>query len=186
MTRVPAQTEMRDVKFTEVSLRPPDVSSIADTILSQALDFCAQKLNFDNPNAVVDYLRQGDYTAYTYWRYALAKEVAEHLGAWIEDTKAVYFYDHDATPEDSCFAEVPPEPLVHIFVWARRKTAALRSFSEAIDQAFVQSFCELMQTHQPEHLLDIQVVDDHDVDNRRGYGALLTSLHNRPLLVWKR
>jgi hypothetical protein len=37
-----------------------------------------------------------------------------------------------------------------------------------------------------QHLLDVQVVDDAEVEKRVGYGGLLFSLHHRPLKIWER
>jgi len=35
-------------------------------------------------------------------------------------------------------------------------------------------------------LLDAQVADNADVENRNGYAALLSSLYNRPIVIWQR
>jgi hypothetical protein len=40
-------------------------------------------------------------------------------------------------------------------------------------------------TDQLAHLLDVQAVTDEDVENRVGYGAMLSSLHNRPIRIWE-
>jgi hypothetical protein len=37
-----------------------------------------------------------------------------------------------------------------------------------------------------EHVLDVQVIDDEDVRDRRGYGALLKSIYQPPIQVWRR
>jgi hypothetical protein len=44
----------------------------------------------------------------------------------------------------------------------------------------------LIDAPQLAHLLDVQVVEDIDVEERTGYGALLSSVHNRPIQVWER
>jgi hypothetical protein len=44
----------------------------------------------------------------------------------------------------------------------------------------------MIGTRQLAHLLDVQIVDDADVKNRVGYGAMLSSLHHRPIQVWER
>jgi hypothetical protein len=36
------------------------------------------------------------------------------------------------------------------------------------------------------HVLDVQVVDDEEVQNSIGCGALLHSLHTRPIRIWER
>jgi hypothetical protein len=180
------QTEAMDVEFTAPRLQLPDAASMAEAALAKALKFCAQKMGLDSHQAVVDRLRQGDSTACSYCHYSLAKQVAESLGTLDENVKAVYVCDYDATPEDLCFGEATQAPLVHLVVWARRKTGALNSLVAALDRASVQSYADLIGMRQLTHLLDVQVIDDADVENRVGYGAMLSSIHHRPIQVWER
>jgi hypothetical protein len=186
MTSASTRTEVTDVKFTTSSSQPSDVTSLAEAILTQALEFCATKLNLESYETAVERLQQGDNIAFSYWRYGLAKKGAEYLGEWDEGIKAVYIFDFEATPEDICFAEVTPDIIIHLIVWAQRKTAALNSLIGALDRALVRIHVELLHMPQLKHLLDVQVVDDRDVENRLGFGALFSSLHHRPLPVWKR
>jgi hypothetical protein len=164
MTSASTRTEVNDVKFTTSSSQPSDVTSLAEAILTQALEFCATKLNLESYETAVERLQQGD-----------------NIGI-----KAVYIFDFEATPEDICFAEVTPDIIIHLIVWAQRKTAALNSLIGALDRALVRIHVELLHMPQLKHLLDVQVVDDRDVENRLGFGALFSSLHHRPLPVWKR
>ena len=180
------QTEVVDVEFTAPPLQLPDAASMAEATLAKALEFCAQKMGFDSHQAVVGHLRQGDSTTCSYYHYNLAKQVAEFLGALDENVKAVYICDYDATPEDLCFGEATQASLVHLVVWARRKTGALNSLVAALDRALVQSYADLIGMRQLAHLLDVQVIDDADVENRVGYGAMLSSIYHRPIQVWER
>jgi hypothetical protein len=180
------QTKVVDVEFTAPPLQLPDAASMAEATLAKALEFCAQKMGFDSHQAVVDHLRQGDSTAYSYYHYSLAKQTAESLGALDENVKAVYVCDYDATPEDLCFGEATQASLVHLIVWAQRKTGALNSLVAALDRALVQSYADLIGMRQLTHLLDVQVIDDADVESRIGYGAMLSSIHHRPIQVWER
>jgi hypothetical protein len=54
------------------------------------------------------------------------------------------------------------------------------------DHALVHAYAKLLDRPRLEHLLDVQVVDGADVAKRIGYGAMLSSLHNRPIRVWER
>jgi hypothetical protein len=154
------QTGVVDVEFTAPPLQLPDAASMAEATLAKALEFCAH--------------------------YNLAKQAAEFLGALDENVKAVYICDYDATPEDLCFGEATQASLVHLVVWARRKTGALNSLVAALDRALVQSYADLIGMRQLAHLLDVQVIDDADVENRVGYGAMLSSIYHRPIQVWER
>jgi hypothetical protein len=163
-----------------------DVAGTAQVVLTQAVEYCAQKMRLDSSQAVIDRLQAGDGQACGYCHYSVAKQVAESLGAMDDNIKAAYIYDYDATPEDICFGEAGRALPIHVLVWAERKTAALKVLVETWDRALAQSYAEMIGGHQSAHLLDVQVVDNADVEKRIGYGALLSSLHQRPVQVWRR
>ena len=163
-----------------------DVASTAKVILTQSVEYCAQKMRLDSSQAVMDRLREGDGQACEYCHYSVARQVAESLGALDENIKAVYICEYDATPEDLCFGETGRALPIHLLVWAQPKTAALNVLVDTWDRALAQSYAEMLGTRQPAYLLDVQVVDDTTVEKRIGYGALLSSLHHRPIQVWTR
>ena len=188
MTRVFARAVMSqvDAELSAPQLHLPDADSTAEIALTEALGYCAQKMGLAGSQAVVDRLRQGEHSACKYCHYSIAKHVAGSIGALDENVKAVYVVDYDATPQDLCFREGPQGSQIHLIVWAERKTGALDSLVGALDRALVERYNDVMGTRQLAHLLDVQVVDDADVSNRVGYGAMLSSLHQRPIQVWKR
>lgn len=163
-----------------------DASGLVEAAMNRALDLGARKMRLDGRQAVIERLQQGDRAAHSYVYYALAEQAAEWLGTWDEDVKAVYIYDCDATPEDLCFGQATRSLLLNLIVWARRKTGALTSILAALDRALTHSYASL--TGQPEraHLLAVSVVDDDDVKHSIGCGALLSSLHTRPIRIWER
>ena len=163
-----------------------DLASAAKVVLTQAMEYCAQKMRLDSSQLVIDRLREGDGQACEYCHYSVAKQVAESLGALDENIEAAYIYDYDATPEDLCLGEAGRALPIHLIVWVERKTAALNAVVETWDRALAQRYAEMIGRHQPAHLLDVQVVDSADVEKRIGYGALLSSLHHRPIQIWKR
>ena len=163
-----------------------DMAGTAQIVLSQAVEYCAQKMRLDSSQAVLDRLRASNGRACEYYHYSVAKQVAESLGALDGNIRATYIYDYDATPEDLCFGEARRALLIHLLVWAERKTASLKVLAEAWDRALAQGYAEMIGGCQLAHLLDVQMVDDVDVENRLGHGALLFSLHHRPVQVWRR
>lgn len=167
-----------------------NLAGITEAVLSRALEYCALKARLEDSQAVIDRLRQGDRRVCEYCNYSLAKQVAASLGALDENIKAAYLcdydYDYNTPTEDDCFGETGRAWPIHLIVWANRKTAALNAIVDTWDRALTQHYAELIGGCQPAHLLDVQVVDCTDVVKRRGYGAMLASLHHPPTEVWQR
>lgn len=164
----------------------PNATSTAEAVINGTMLFCAEKMQLENVQAVLDHLRQRNTTACSYCQYSIAKQVGDSLGALDKNVKAVYILDYDATPQDICFAGKKESLTIHLIVWAERKTSALQSLVDSLDRALVQGYSKLMDLGKLEHLLDVQVVDDTDIANRVGFGAMLSSLHQRPIQVWER
>lgn len=165
----------------------PSVTSVAESILVEAIEFCAQKLGLGNLTTAIGLLEQGDRAACEYCLYSIAKHVAASLGEMDENLKAVYILDYDATPEDRCFGtEAQNIRLIHLLVWTRRKTAAFDSLVEALDSALVQACSDTIGVCGPTTLLDVQVVDDADIRQRHGYGAFRAWTHQKPIQIWER
>jgi len=180
------QAEVAAVTVRGASLRVPDADSAAEAALDRALRYCGDRMGVASLDQLTESLRQGEAECRGYYHYALAREVADYLSALDADVQAVYLFDYDATPEDVCFCESDPDPLMHVIVQVRRRTAALESMLEALDGALARRYAEMMGIDEQAHLLDAQIVDEEDTVRRAGYGALLSSLHHRPLQVWGR
>jgi hypothetical protein len=183
---VAQQTKIADVSDVEAPLRLPDTASTAEIVLNAGLAFCVRKMGLNDPREVVKRLQQGESSACAYCRYGLAKKVAESIGNLDDNIKSVYVLDYDATPHDLCFGQGKSRSPLHLIVWAERKTDALASLVAALDRALVKRYAELISAPDLVRLLDVQVVDDQEVEGCIGYGALLSSTHNRPIQVWER
>jgi hypothetical protein len=179
-------TRDRGVQVSAPPLQMPNANSIAEDVTSKALDFCARKLGVDGPKAAAVCLSRRDHNAVDYCHYSIADQVGAALGSLDENVQAVYMFDYDATAEDICFDESPFTPLVHLLVLVERKTEALNALVATLDRALAKSYARVVGPEGLQHLLDVQTVDTEDVAQRIGYGALLSSLHHRPLKVWNR
>ncbi len=180
------QAELRDATVVAPPFLLPDAASTMKDALTRALDYCAQKLNLPNPQASLERVRQGDRQALEYCHYRLAQQVAEALGALDENVRSVSIYEFEATADDRAFGEKPEVLPIHLLVWVDRKTSALSSLVAGLDRALVKDYTELIGRRRLGHVLDVQVVDNSDVESRRGVAALLYSVYNRPIQIWER
>jgi hypothetical protein len=180
------QAKVTSVRDVAAPFRFPDTASAAEVVLNEGLAFCARKMGIDDPREVVKRIQQGDSSACQYCRYGLAKKVAESMGNLDDNIKSVYVLDYDATPHDLCFGQAKQRSPIHLIVWVGRKTDALTSLVAALDRALVKKYAALISAPDLVRMLDVQVVDDQDVQDCIGYGALLSSTHNRPIRVWER
>ncbi len=175
-----------DVELSALPLRLPDAGSAVEDALVKALEYAANKTGAHNLAAVSAALRRRDVTATQYAAYGLACQLAETLGALDETVKAVYLFDAGAAGEDEAFDEPASDLSLHLIVWVERKTKALAALISGLDRALVQAVAALQETPASMQLLDAQIVDNAEVQQRIGYGALLSSLHYWPLPVWQR
>lgn len=188
MSQTSAVKEVRSARTKQrtPSYRLPDAASTAEIALVQGMEYCARKMGLASVQEAIERVREGDAAACGYCHYSVAKQVAEALGALDQNIRAAYVFDYDATPQDLCLGEAVQTTPVHLLLWTERKTEALGSLVEALDEAMAQQLRALLGRGPRAHVLDVQIVDNTDVENRTGYGALLSSLHHRPVKVWER
>ena len=175
-----------DARVKTPSLHLPDASSTAAVILSQAMEYCAQKMGLRDTQAAIEQVKQGDTMACSYCHYSAAQQVADTLGMLDSNVQAAYMFEYDATPEDISLGEAARIIPLHLLVWVQRKTEALGALVESLDRSMAHSLANMLGTSPDAYVLDVQVVDDSDIKNRAAYGALLSSLFERPIKVWYR
>jgi hypothetical protein len=167
-----------------VSHRLDPVSTV-ESVVNKALRNSANKLGIRDVKALIACIKKGDPMACSYCHYNIAKELGEVLGLWDKNVRAVYAYGYDDnTSAEECSENISPFSLVHMIIWAGRKTKALTALIEAIDRAMVKHHRNLFGFKELQHVLDIQVIDDEDVKSRTGYAALLKSIYQTPVQIW--
>lgn len=173
----------------EVGIRQPtllDADSMVESVINQAVAYCAQKMGLSSGRAVREQLQKENVAVCKYCHYSIARQVGDLLGRLDQNVEAAYVLDYDATPQDLCYTGEGQATLIHLIVRVKRKTNALNSVMEVLDHALVSAYSKLVNRPHLQHLVDMQVVDGDEVARRIGYGAMLSSLHNRPIQVWER
>jgi hypothetical protein len=168
-----------------------EIMQATTTAMENAIQFCAEKMNFNGKEQVLQARKNGDCTACEYLRYGLAKNLAEYLGSMDDRAKAVYIYDdHDAslTWTDGSSDQSSYVPGIRMIVWVSRKSPALSSIVDTMSASVREESRRLdcPKANGLCHELDVIVVDDQEVERRSGYGALIHSIYLRPIEIWHR
>ena len=159
----------------------------ADALVLEAVDSYATKRYSGNQSQVIQLLQNQQSAAGAYVADFLSRKLGDYLGQLDRTIKAVYLYE----PE-----EISIRPLeggrrssrrragINLVIWVRRKSAALRTLAETLENLFENSWQNLGCPDAAP--LDIQMVDDEDVKKNRAYGMLVNSMFVRSVPVWKR
>jgi hypothetical protein len=185
LDRQPAAV-LSDVEQPAISAPVADAASAAEAALADALDFTAARLALVNRQAVIEQLEARDAQTFQYMNYGLARQVAQTLGMMDQTVRTVYLFDEDAMPEAFILGRRPLALSLHLIAWVERKTQALGALIQALDRSLVAACQIILDSDDLEHVLDVQLVDDGEVQKRIGYAALITSLHNLPMRIWQR
>lgn len=154
-----------------------DASKDAAAMIRRALTYAGEKMKGAD---ALELLKQNNEAALGYFRYWLAREVASYLGK-----------ESDLVEEAFICAECPDEqPIttspVTLIVRAKKKTAALESAAEGLQEDLLGEYRKLLSAESLAVFLDICLVDHDDIACRKGAAALIGSLYTPALQVWKR
>ena len=159
-------------------------------MIQNAIMFSAEKRGMADRDQVVRAREHGDCTTCEYLRFGLANEVADYLGSMDTTIKSVYVYEPEAaTAMNGNLHQCPGlVPGINMIIRVSRKTAALESLLTSIVSAVEEEFGRFNcpDANALCTMIDVIIVDDHEVEQRTGYGALIGSLFTPPIEIWQR
>jgi hypothetical protein len=160
-----------------------------DQMVEAAIAFCASKAFAGDTAHARQALRQGRCDVCDYLRYSLAKQIGDYLGQMDPTVRAVYVFEAEpAEIEGSLPCRRTGASGISLIAWVDRKTAALSALVAALEADLARGRHRIgCASATPGcYFLDVHMVDDADVRERRGYGALVNGLYVRPVEVWTR
>lgn len=157
-------------------IQPPSLllEPEARGLLVQALENCGKK-SFGGVDALVAALRAGEPWAHSLFRYALAQELGLYLNRICPNIRRVYVYG--STMDD----RAGPSSDVDLILWVREKVPALESLLWKLDALLLHGYRMLTGFSGPPMFFDLHIVDDAEVAERQGYGAVIHSLWTAPV-----
>jgi len=150
----------------------------AERVFDCALTQCAR--GPITRGGILQRLQDGDPELHSRFRYALAKELSAYLGQLNAGFQGVYLYGSAMGESASRYSDID----VIVVVTARNdRTAALLAL---LDLSLVSQYRDLVGTRTlPQSLLDVRVIDETELAERDGYGAVLDGLFTRPVCLWR-
>jgi hypothetical protein len=121
----------------------------------------------------------------------LVKQISEYLGQVDNTVKAVYRYepmDLSSASQSEGMDRSREYNDINLVVWVNRKSAALAALTEMWESALQTNLHQLgcVLASPACFTLNVTMVDDRDIDERRGLGLLVNNPSLRSTLVWKR
>jgi hypothetical protein len=119
-------------------------------------------------------------------RRGLVGRIGEYLGQVGGSIKAVYAFEAGGEAGPPSEPSSPDHPGIHLVAWVDRKSQALRALAATLETAIAASQRKLgCPAATPEcYRLDLEMVDDRDVAERRGFGLLVQRLDLHAEPIW--
>jgi hypothetical protein len=163
--------------------------ALADQMIDQAVDFCANKMFSGDKKLAQQSLQQGRCDVCGLLSDQLVKQIGEYLGQMDRTVKAVYEFEPELASLRSKVGIRPGvghKQGINLVTWVDRKSAALTALGSALETSLTEGRRKLgCKNAAPAcYTLGIQMVDDKDVQERRSYGVVVNSTYIRTLKVW--
>lgn len=163
------------------------LEEIAETIHHDALEVSQAKLSTFQRGMSLSQLLQDPLFLESFKRN-MADGVAKAIGASDKQVTAVYTFNPSANPDAESGDYLPLDGSIHMLALVNNASAGLEAYIASLDRALAASLRELPSPtyDQGTSVLNVILITEKDVEQRRGYAALLTSIFAPPLKVWQR
>jgi hypothetical protein len=162
-----------------------ELAEVAEKIRDNALDFAKMKLPpVKRDQNLEELFQQRNFTCD--FKHGLVEGVCETIGEYDGKVLESYCFDPDANPDCQSGDEIPLDGTINIILVVESKTAGLDALITSLDRGLTQALKELPipSLVSYDSVLNIIQVTQNDVEKRKGYAALLSSLYVRALKVW--
>ncbi|MFC1936062.1 hypothetical protein ACFLYP_00185 [Chloroflexota bacterium] len=176
------------VKDPKISLKQPEeITKVAEEIGNSAINEALLKLTPVGQKKDLAALFQ-KHNFFCLFKSALAEEVGSVLGDFDSKVTEVYFFEPCMNTDIESGDDLPIDGTLNLLLVVKTQTAGLDAFIASLDRALTQTIKELPLpiVESYDSILNIIPVTQKDIDARKGYAALLSSLYAPPLKVWQR
>jgi hypothetical protein len=167
-----------------------DLRNVVQKMFKRAIAQSATQVGLKNSAELIERLRTGDCQRCETLRYNLARQMADYLSELDPDLRGLYLFDPDyacGDYEHPCQGESPAAG-VNLIAWTRIKKSIPPEIVQRLRAAFLDARTNIACPDATGYCLhlNLAVVNDAQVRERRGDAALIDSTTVRPTQVWSK
>ena len=159
-----------------------------DRMVEEALASCANRYFEGDHSTTLEALQKGRRDVCQCFTEIIGRQISEYLGQMDRTVKAVYEYKTDPSALRTFNQEGDSGQKVgiNLVAWVERKSAALTALVATMETVLNQSQKKLGlgETGVPNIPLNVVMVEDQDVLERRGFGVIASSELVHSAQVW--
>lgn len=173
---------------TQINIEKTKVININDSveeIINLSINDARQKSSQFNQDKDVSILLQDKvFTDQLY--YCLAENIAAEISKNDTSIESAYLFDPSANPGIECGDYLPIDPCLHLLLVVEKVSAGLDAYLSGLDRAITESIKKMPSPIYADihSFLDVILVTQQDIEARKGYAALISSIYSPPLRVW--
>jgi len=177
----------REIKTEGPVVQLTRLQEAAETICDNALAAARERLPARQQDApLAELLRLPAFL--NSFKYGLAEGATNVIVANDGNVQAVYHFEESVNPDSETEEALMPDIGVHLLLLVGANSAALDAFIKSLDGTLAELIRELPSPSLAKRtsVLNVIPITQEDVNNNRGYGALLSSIFARPVKLWAR
>ncbi len=165
--------------------------ALANDMVEKALEYCGESKFSGDTEEAARALHQGRCDVCGILSSCLVQEVGEYLGRTDKVVKEVYQIEAESSlagAQAGGGSKTLRKGGINLVAWVDRKSAALVALGGTLENALAERLrtFDCRNATPACYIMQIQLVDDKEVKERRGYGVFVDNPFLRSSRVWRR
>jgi hypothetical protein len=154
---------------------------VCNDAVRRALEETVRKCHSPKAEDVVKGLKDSNEGYHTYFRFYLVRHVLDCLASKVRGLRAIYLFE--GMPD----VITDLNSAIDLLMYVNKKDPKMKKTMEELNEMLTQNYCELLGLKVKDNfrLLILHFITDKDIKERSPTAAVLGSIHNPPMLVWK-
>ena len=178
MTTVSTQINADKVKVI-------NINDTAEELINLSINEARPKISrYDQDKDIAILLQDKVFT--DQFHYILTENIAKEFSRNDTSIEAVYLFDPDANPGLESGDYLPIDPCLHLLLVVEKASAGLNAYLAAFNRAITEVINKMPSPiYSGIHsFMDVILITNQDIESRKGYAALISSIFSPPLRVW--